>query len=134
MTQSLYCINDKNRTEKTSLVLWTNDILVIIIFLFRHFFKVPSFLQITIYQRDIWYMILDRQKLFDLEGHALNHTPLRSCPPFYEKPCYRLFSETVRDIDLKPFVHCLLTQDTTLLHLSRKDLTTSYRSYFPLNI
>ena len=105
-------------------------IIFIIIFLFRHFFEVPYFLQITIYQRDIWHMISDRQKPFHLEGHALNHTQLRSYPPFYEKPCYQRFSETVRNIDLKPFARYLLT----LSHLSRNDLTIPYRSYFPFNI
>ena len=120
--------------ERPSNCSWTIGFLVIIIFLFRHFFKVPSFLQITTYQRDIWYIILKRQRLFDLENHALNHTPLWSYPPFYEKLCYRFFYETVRDIDLKPFVHCLLTRDQTLLHFSRIGLTTTYRSYFPLNI
>ena len=77
---------------------------------------------------------MDRQKLFGLEGHALNHTQFLYYPPFYEKPCYQLFSETVRDIDIKPFAHCLLTKDATLLHSGQKNLTISYRSYFPLNI
>ena len=108
-------------------------LLILIIIFLPPFFKMTGIGKLTTYPNDIWYQVSVRQKLFKNHRTTLNPTPLQSYLPFYEKPCYRSPEETVRDIDTKSFGHCSLTKGATLLHLSRKNSRTSYKSYLPLN-
>ena len=72
-------------------------------------------------------MLSDRQKLFGIEGHALNHNPLRSYAPFYKKPCYHLNSETVTDTRKPKGGKCLGNYSGHSLHFGPKDLTSPSR-------
>ena len=85
------------------------------------------------YRTDIWYQVRHLHVLSGINPGRPHPFPLLGYAPETRKSCVRNSSETIKDIDFKLFVRYSGTQDATLLHLARNDLTTSCDSNIPMN-
>ena len=101
--------------------------LLIILFFFRHFFKIIKYKQFTTYHFETSYMISISLNLFRTHSLRPNNFPIQSYLPEHRKPCYHLNSETVIDTRKPKGGKCSGSHSGHSLHLGRKDSTSPSR-------